>query len=177
MQLILLSDFTENIREEMIRLLNDRDFMTRIDGKSNIIDSVEIMLGEKEDVLAYSENAEKNTVDFIKRLMNKKRIMLVCAGDYADRLLFLQEYSNQDCDIEIVDNNSTKHGLMFHGHIVKSMSDIKEFYSDYSIIIANKYSADELYNQICGLVNGKIDVIVYDDLPQREDMIRIFNRI
>lgn len=33
--------------------------MTRIDGKSNIIDSVEIMLGEKEDVLAYSENAEK----------------------------------------------------------------------------------------------------------------------
>lgn len=44
---------------------------------------------------------------------------------------------------------------MFHGHIVKSMSDIKEFYSDYSIIIANKYSADELYNQICGLVNGK----------------------
>ena len=170
-------EFSENIREEMIRLLNDRDFMTRIDGKSNIIDSVEIMLGEKEDVLAYSENAEKNTVDFIKRLMNKKRIMLVCAGDYADRLLFLQEYSNQDCDIEIVDNNSTKHGLMFHGHIVKSMSDIKEFYSDYSIIIANKYSADELYNQICGLVNGKIDVIVYDDLPQREDMIRIFNRI
>lgn len=168
-------EFSENIREELSWLLNDKDFTIQMDSK--IIDSIAIMLGEKEDVPAYSKNAEKNTVDFIKRLMNKKRIVLVCAGEYADRLFFLKEYSNQDCDIEIVDNNSTKHGIMFHGHIVKSMSDIKEFYSDYSIIIANKYSADELYNQICGLVNGKIDVIVYDDLPQREDMIRIFNRI
>lgn len=39
---------------------------------SKIIDSIAIMLGEKEDVPAYSKNAEKNTVDFIKRLMNKK---------------------------------------------------------------------------------------------------------
>lgn len=168
-------EFAENIRKELLLLLADETFVLHLVDNKLIRDSIMIMLGSKEDAPAYSEKAEKNTENFIKRLMQGEKIVLVGAGNYADRLLFLQEYSDQDCDIEIVDNDCTKHGLMFHGHIVKPISDIKEIYSDGSIIIANKNSADKVYEQLSGLVDKTTDIVIYDDLPQRGDMIRIYN--
>lgn len=167
-------EFLCNIKKDMVKLKNDDIFCSWLN--SIYLEYLENLLGRK--------NTNENEV-FVKHVKNVNRLIyclktnynveIIGAGDYAYRILLLQQYMDTKNNINIYDNNDLKIGNSILGHTVKKVESIADFKCEIKYIIANRNNWEELYNQLLELNVSIENIIVCNNLPSWSEMISIYN--
>lgn len=166
--------FFQNIQSELNALMNDDILKTELEKDSYSYLFIQILLGEKEDIPNYSENAKENTISIINDLQRNDHLALIGAGDYTNRILLLREYMGATCKVNIYDNSISKQGKLLRGFEIEPVGELKNNKSECKVVIANRNAGMELCSQIEEETGLNSDVVVYNELPLWGDMINIY---
>ena len=161
--------FADNAREELKLIKKNIKNNVFIDW--NLLESINIILGEN-DILEYNNNEYNNIIKLINIFKHNEKIYLIGAGDYANRILSLQEYIGKECIADIYDNDNLKVGMILNNYEIKPMDEI--YHIDGKYVIANKYDCNNLYEQLRSKFDSSIEIIKCNELPQLESMINIY---
>ena len=162
--------FANNVKQELLAMKE----MKYIDEVFDYNEQkyIDIILGLEEDIPDYSIDAFDNTIKLIDLFKQNKKIYLICAGDYANRIICLQEYMGSTSIAAVFDNAELKVGTIFNGYKIKSTSELKN--TDGKYIIASRYACADIYDQIISKCEKSVEIIKCEELPQFENMINIY---
>lgn len=168
--------FSDEIREELENLKKKDDFMKSLnDELKNRMDQLLATVHGKTEEDCEKEKAESAILEMLHT--NRQIYVIVSAGKYTERLLFLQSLIEQKFIVSVCDNDEEKQGKMIDGYEIRSVEEsVKDGNEDTVFCIANKNHHEELREQLLRLGVNEDRIISKFPVPSRADLFWIAKR-
>ena len=140
-------------QKEMVKVMRDQEvFETYISRQKALEDKYEMLI-------TLASKGEK--------------CVLVSAGKYGERMLFLQKILEIKYIDAVADNNIDRQGCVWNGYILTSISEAIRKYKKDWFIIANRKYAKELWNQLIAEGIHEDKILMFDNVLSADRMVEL----
>lgn len=111
----------------------------------------------------------------VQDIKQDNQFVIVGAGNYLNKLLFLKQLLEKNFIVAICDNSKQKQGKNVEGYVIKSVEETVKYCPKHKWIVANKYYADQIKQQIQSLGIEDKQIVTIKYIPESFEMIQLLS--
>lgn len=165
--------FFKSIQEELSELKSCPKLYKDLNDDQNAI--LELLRSEQK-LNDYFDSKQKLICKFkslIAMIQEGKKFVLVSAGAYGKRILFLQDIIDRNYIEAVADNDIERQGKNWNGYVLLSITEAVQQYAGDYFLIANRNSSETIKNTLIQSEITETKILIFDDMLPLNEMIQL----
>lgn len=168
--------FFKAIQYEMKEYIDNSDINNSLtEDEKRIVN----LLTEKDEINKYERDIERiiiNFKDVFKKIEKERKFVIVGAGNYGAKFLFLETILNKNYIRTICDNSKDLMGRKKGKYTIMSLEEATDKYKEDLYIIANKKHYKEIHKQLESLGIKNDSILIFNKMISTYDLVQLFQQ-